>query len=119
MIDAHHHLWNYSTTEYGWITENMQTIRRSFRAAELDDLMRANGITGTVAVQARTCMEENDFLLGEAATSQLIHGVVGWVDLKSPLVGEQLDSYAHHAKFKGVREVIQKVRFRVSHQRNL
>ncbi|BCU75323.1 amidohydrolase family protein [Luteolibacter sp. LG18] len=107
MIDAHHHLWNYSATDYGWISEDMQAIRRSFRAAELDDLMRASGITGTVAVQARTCLAENDFLLGEAAASQLIRGIVGWVDLKSPDVGDQLDRYTGHATFKGVREVIQ------------
>ncbi|MFD0896118.1 amidohydrolase family protein [Luteolibacter ambystomatis] len=107
MIDAHHHLWSYSAAEYGWITEDMQTIRRSFRATELDDLMRANGITGTVAVQARTCLEENDFLLDEAAGSQLIRGIVGWVDFKSPEVGEQLDQYRSDSLFKGVREVIQ------------
>lgn len=107
MIDAHHHLWNYSEAEYGWITEDMQSIRRSFRADELDTLMQSNGITGTVAVQARTCLEENDFLLEEAANSQVIRGIVGWLDLKSAAVGEQLDQYRPNAFFKGVREVIQ------------
>jgi len=28
MIDAHHHLWKYSAAEYGWISPEMQAIRR-------------------------------------------------------------------------------------------
>jgi L-fuconolactonase len=32
--------------------------------------------------------------------------VVGWVDLRSPLVRAQLESYARHPKLKGVRHVI-------------
>lgn len=107
MIDAHHHLWDYSPSAYPWITDDMRAIRRSFRAAELDRLLLDNGITGTVAVQARTCPGENAFLLEEAGESRAIRGVVGWVDLKSEDVGEQLDRYHGIALFKGVREIVQ------------
>ena len=27
-IDAHHHLWKYSATEYGWIAPDQRAIRR-------------------------------------------------------------------------------------------
>ena len=30
MIDAHHHLWKYSAGEYGWISPQMNVIRRDF-----------------------------------------------------------------------------------------
>ncbi|MFC4992498.1 amidohydrolase family protein [Rubritalea tangerina] len=105
MIDAHHHLWNYTDAEFGWIESD--TIRRDFRAPELDTLLTENGVSGAVAVQARTSLEENDFLLAEAATSQTIKAVVGWVDLKSPEAGAQIDQYAGNPLFKGLREITQ------------
>lgn len=105
MIDSHHHLWNYNADEFGWIDHDV--IRRSFRAPELDTLLSTAGISGAIAVQARCCLEENDFLLSEAATSALIKGVVGWVDLKSTATGSQLDHYSQNPLFKGVREITQ------------
>jgi L-fuconolactonase len=35
-----------------------------------------------------------------------IKGIVGWVDLCSPRVEEQLVSFTHHPKFRGVRHVL-------------
>lgn len=105
MIDSHHHLWKYSPAEFGWIENDV--IRRSFRAHELDQLLLANEVTGAVAVQARTCIEENNFLLSEASISKTIKAVVGWVDLKSTSVGAQLDRYSTNPLFKGVREITQ------------
>ena len=37
MIDAHHHLWKYTAAEYGWITPQMDVIRRDFLPAELQN----------------------------------------------------------------------------------
>lgn len=105
MIDSHHHLWKYTTEEFGWIEQDL--IRRSFLAPELDTLLQENQVTGAVAVQARTSLEENDFLLDEAAKSSTIKGVVGWVDLKSAEAGTQLDQYQSNSLFKGVREITQ------------
>lgn len=107
MIDSHHHLWDYNPAEYGWISADKAVLRRSFRAAELDEVLSGNGITGAVAVQARRCAAENEFLLGEAAASSLIRGIVGWVDLKSPAIADELDPLAAQNLFKGVREIIQ------------
>ena len=105
MIDSHHHLWKYSPAEFGWIEDDV--IRRSFRAHGLDQLLLANEVNGAVAVQARTCVEENDFLLSEASVSKTIKAVVGWVDLKSTSVGAQIDHYSANPLFKGVREITQ------------
>ena len=107
MIDSHHHLWAYNTTEFGWITKDMEVIRRSFMASDLSDLLEGTGVTGTVAVQARTCLEENTFLLEQARESQLIQGIVGWVDLSADDVAGQLDRYCADTLFKGIREITQ------------
>jgi L-fuconolactonase len=65
------------------------------------------GIGGTVAVQARQVVEETDALLAMAEENDFIRGVVGWVDLRSPRVEEQLDRYRDRSKLVGVRHVVQ------------
>ena len=42
-----------------------------------------------------------------ADQSPIIRGVVGWVDLRSPDVGAQLEDFSKHPKFVGVRHVVQ------------
>ena len=66
MIDSHHHLRKYSAAEYGWISPQMQALRRDFLPDDLDRVMHYFGIEGTVAVQARQTLEETSWLLGLA-----------------------------------------------------
>jgi L-fuconolactonase len=58
-------------------------------------------------VQARQSLAETRWLLGLAETHDLIKGVVGWVDLRSDQAAEQLDEFAAHPRFVGVRHVVQ------------
>ncbi|MFT5105369.1 MAG: L-fuconolactonase [Verrucomicrobiales bacterium] len=109
MIDSHHHLWQYDPAEFDWIEEGMAVIRRSFLVAELDLLLERSSVAGSVAVQARSCLDENDFLLAQARGSQKICGVVGWVDLCVDDVAAQIECYAADPLFKGVREITQGV----------
>jgi L-fuconolactonase len=108
MIDAHHHMWKYSTAEYGWISPEMRVIKRDFLPENLEELMHYFGIEGTVAVQARQSLEETDWLLGLAAKHPLIRGVVGWVPLTDGAgVKKSLEKYAGNQKLRGVRHVVQ------------
>ena len=34
-VDSHHHFWNYSAEQYGWISEKMQVLRRDFAPKDL------------------------------------------------------------------------------------
>ena len=85
----------------------MAPLRRHFGPQELKLEMDAAGVTGAVSVQARSSLEETEWLLAIAAEHDFILGVVGWIDLASPGVGGDLDRYACRRKFKGVREVCQ------------
>ncbi len=85
----------------------MVVLSRDFEPADLQREMTAAGVEGAISVQARTCLEETHYLLQAAAGNDFILGVVGWVDLKSPAVDADLDRYANHPKFKGVREICQ------------
>ena len=60
-----------------------------------------------MAVQARQTLEESRWLLELADQSTIVKGVVGWVDLCSPRVEEQLEEFAAHPRFSGVRHVLQ------------
>jgi L-fuconolactonase len=105
-IDAHHHFWNYSTEEYGWISDRMERIRRDFLPADLAQEIGPAGIDGVVSVQARQTVSETDFLLGMARANSFIRGVVGWVPLVADSVGEALDRYVDEPKLKAVRHVL-------------
>ena len=106
-IDAHQHFWSYSAAEYPWIGKGMERLAHDHLPKDLATLAAAEGIGGTVAVQARQSLEESRWLLELADASPLIRGVVGWVDLRSTHVVDQLREVAEHPKFVGVRHVVQ------------
>jgi L-fuconolactonase len=65
------------------------------------------GIARSVLVQAAASTAETDFMLELASQHDFIGGVVGWCDLADPASTEQLEAWARHPKFKGVRPVLQ------------
>jgi L-fuconolactonase len=104
-IDAHVHLWRYRASELAWISDEMAVIRRDFLAADVARELAAAGVGGAVAVQARSTLAENEFLLAEQAACRAILGVVGWVDLRAPDVAAVLERYA--GRLVGVRHIVQ------------
>ena len=82
-------------------------IRRDFMPADLAPALRAHGLDGSVAVQARQTLEETRWLLRLTDGSPGVLGVVGWVDLRTPRVEEELAEFTAHPKFVGVRHVVQ------------
>jgi L-fuconolactonase len=106
-IDAHQHFWSYAAAEYPWIGAGMERLARDYLPADLRPAAAAAGIGGTVAVQARQSLAETRWLLDLAARDPLIRGVVGWVDLRSPDVADQLREFAAREAFVGVRHVVQ------------
>jgi len=107
LIDAHQHFWIYSPEEYPWIGPHMAPLRRDFLPEDLTSHLMAAGLTHSVAVQARQTSSETRWLLELADAHPAIHGVVGWVDLRSPAVDAQLAEFAAHPKLVGVRHVVQ------------
>ena len=106
-IDSHQHFWEYDPAQYPWITDKLARIRRSFLPPDLEPELKAADLDGCIAVQARQSVEENRFLLGLADRYPFIKGVVGWVDLRADDVERQLEQFAAHPKFVGVRHVAQ------------
>lgn len=106
-IDAHQHFWTYDATEYPWITDEKSILRRDYLPEDLAREQAKVNFAGSIAVQARQTLEESRWLLALADRTERIKGVVGWVDLCSERVEQQLADLAAHPKLVGVRHVVQ------------
>lgn len=106
IIDAHHHLWKHNHADYAWITDEMTMLRHDFLLPELEHATQASAVEGTVVVQARQSIDETAWLLDLADRHPSILGVVGWVPLTDPGVGDHLAHFAQHPKLKAVRHVL-------------
>ncbi|HSV13190.1 MAG TPA: amidohydrolase family protein [Tepidisphaeraceae bacterium] len=106
IIDAHHHFWRHNDREFAWISDAMSIIRRDFLPGDLQQAIGAAGVDGVISVQARQTLDETNWLLDLADQNAFIQGVVGWVPLVSPTVGDDLERFAQRAKLRAVRHVL-------------
>ena len=106
LLDSHHHLWAYDPQQYPWIPLG-SPLEQSYGLNDLVDHSGGTGLVGSIAVQARQTLEETEWLLGLAERDPMCKGVVGWVPLQDPAVGEILGRFHDQPLLKGVRHVIQ------------
>jgi len=106
-IDSHQHFWRYDAVRDAWITDSMAVLRRDFLPEHLAAELAANVMDASIAVQADQSENETMFLLDLAEKNEGIAGVVGWVDLSSPRVGERLEHFSHSSKLRGFRHIAQ------------
>jgi L-fuconolactonase len=105
-IDAHQHFWKYSEAEYPWIPKG-SALHRDWLPDNLAAEQAKVDLHGSIAVQARQSLDESRWLLKLADAHPVIRGVVGWVDLRSQNIEQELGEFAKHPKFVGVRHVVQ------------
>lgn len=106
-IDAHQHFWQYDPKAYPWIDERMQRIARDFLPDDLQPLLTACDIDGSIAVQARSTLAETRFLLDLAKTHDSVKAVVGWADLCADDIGDVLDELCETKELRGLRHIVQ------------
>ncbi|MBB5803385.1 L-fuconolactonase [Saccharothrix ecbatanensis] len=92
LIDAHQHIWDTTRHRHSWLDKYDEPLNRTWTPADLAPLAAAAGVVGTVAVQSLPDLDETLYLLEQAEASPLLLGVVGWVDLRSSRVAEQIES---------------------------
>ncbi|GAA1446034.1 amidohydrolase family protein [Leifsonia poae] len=106
-VDAHLHLWDLERVEYPWLTEAAGPIFRTFAFTEIEPQLHAEGVDRVVLVQAANSLADSASMFDVAAASPLVAGVVAWVDLLDPAAAaRQLDGWAAHPEFVGVRHLI-------------
>lgn len=106
IIDSHHHLWKYNAADYGWMDDTMAILKQDYLPADLEKQLSGSNVTDTVVVQARQTLEETRWLLKLAKENSFIRGVVGWVDLRSDSLTDELNEFSDETKLVGVRHVI-------------
>jgi L-fuconolactonase len=89
LLDAHHHVWDLSVRDQPW-TVQVPALRRTFTTDELAPQLRAAGVAGTVVVQTVNSAAETAELLAAAAETEWMVGVVGWADLTSAGLADEL-----------------------------
>jgi L-fuconolactonase len=114
MIDAHHHLWKLSRGDYGWIGDGsnpaVAPIERDYLVDDYRPLATANGVTGSIAVQAAPTVDETRWLLDQAhASGGLIRGVVGWIDMAAANAPNVLQDLARDPLLRGIRPMLQDI----------
>jgi L-fuconolactonase len=111
IIDAHHHVWDLTVRDQDWIAgEGMAAIRRSFSMDDLRESARAADVAATVLVQTVTVPAETPELLAVASADPLAAAVVGWADLASPGIADDLACLASGpggAYLAGIRHQVQ------------
>lgn len=106
-IDAHQHFWVYDAVKDAWITDEMAVLQRNFMPNDLAPVLRDNQIDGVIAVQADQSLQETQFLVDLSTMYAMIKAVVGWVDLQSPSLNEQLDHFKQYPIIKGFRHIVE------------
>jgi L-fuconolactonase len=111
IIDAHHHVWDLAVRDQPWISgPDMAPIRRSFGLDDLRPSAEAAGVGATVLVETVNAAAETPEMLSLAAADPLAAAVVGWTDLTSPAVADELARLAElpgGSRLAGIRHQVQ------------
>ncbi|MGA9278710.1 amidohydrolase family protein [Ilumatobacter sp.] len=108
-VDAHHHLWDLELTPQPWIEGDLAPINRNFH---IDDYIDAAGdhVGRSVVVQTVADPGETPLLLSIAERTELIGGVVGWVDLTADGVEDRIGELLSSSGAEwlvGIRHLVQ------------
>lgn len=91
LVDSHQHFWDLSVRDQPWLRRpGNEPLLRKFSEADLRPLAAAADVTATIVVQTVIEPGETPDLLELAAGSELVAGVVGWVDLQADDVADAL-----------------------------
>ncbi|MGD0778880.1 MAG: amidohydrolase family protein [Candidatus Solibacter sp.] len=82
--------------------DSHQHFTPEYTPSLLFPILRRNRFDGTVAIAQGPSVDETRWLLSLASEHDFIRAVVGWADLADPRLGEVLDEYQRHPKFRGV-----------------
>jgi L-fuconolactonase len=129
IIDAHHHVWDPAGTRHAWL-DGFPALNRRFGLADFERASAPEGVTASVLVQVlASAAETEEFLAladggagggaaagagggagGDAAAAGMIAGVVGWADLTSPGVADEiarLRALPGGRRLVGIRHLVQ------------
>jgi L-fuconolactonase len=108
-IDAHVHLWDNDTRDHGWVSQ-VPGLGQKYVLDDYERQASNAGIVGAILVQVLNNEDETLEFLATASSSPVIRGVVGWLNLEDPNVGERLSllrSSEHGRYLVGIRHLVE------------
>lgn len=106
VIDSHLHLWDRQVSDYAWLGPQHGELYDDFGAERALRVLAVAGVDAAVLVQADDSVADTRYLLDVADNFDFVAGVVGWIALDEPATAaRQLEEYADHPKFRGVRQL--------------
>jgi len=110
LVDAHHHVWRRPDADsYPWLSGPYARLRADKDWEELDTVFRRFEVSGSVVIQVEHTSAETARLLADAERRSGTY-VVGWVDLRSAEVGNELErlrALPGGQRLVGVRHLVQ------------
>jgi L-fuconolactonase len=109
IVDAHHHIWDPAARRHAWL-DTLPALNHTFSLADFERASQPEGVTASVLVQVLASTEETEEFLALAAGSGTVAGVVGWTDLTSPAVGDEiarLQALPGGGRLAGIRHLAQ------------
>lgn len=109
FIDSHQHFWQLARQDYDWLTPDLTSIYRDFMPNDFTPLLKENGISGSILIQAAPTLAETNFLLQLAKRHHFIKAVIGWVDMENPQTPETIAILQKNPTFRGIRPMLQDI----------
>jgi L-fuconolactonase len=106
IIDAHQHFWTLASGHCTWLRPQNAVLYRDYMPDQLEPMVRAANVGGTILVQAAPSDAETEMLLGVAQETDWVLGVVGWADVVSPSAPARIRALAGRAKLRGLRPTL-------------
>jgi len=110
IIDSHQHFWNPSRGDYFWMAKDNKTLFRKYGVNDLLKESKNTELFKTVLVQAAPSNQETEYMLGIADSTDLVAGVVGWIDFEDISQIKQLRIFSEHPKLISIRPMIQDIK---------
>ena len=104
IIDTHTHFYDPTRPQgIPWPRKDNKLLYRTVQPEHHRALAQAEGVTGTVVVEASVWLEDNQYILDLAATDPWIVGMVGHINPDRPEFGAELDRFAVNPLLRGLR----------------
>ena len=104
VVDTHNHYWVMGESDLYWLDNpNHPVLGRSYQPPDLKPHMDATSVDRSIVVQASHAWDDQLAYSELCERYDYVAGVIAWVDLQAPDVGEQLDRLAENRWYRGVR----------------
>ncbi len=93
-IDAHHFFWKYKPGQFDRKPKGQfDVLKNDHLPHDLLVSLVNNDIEGSIVIQNSNTDHETNFLLELSEENDFVRGVVGWIDLENPNIGQKINFY--------------------------